>query len=44
MYADSDGLYQQVSGQEPKSWIFRHALNGREREIGLGALQTISLP
>jgi integrase len=45
MYADGDGLYLQVSGTESisKSWIYRFMLNGRSREMGLGALHTISL-
>jgi integrase len=45
MYADGGGLYLQVSGAESvaKSWIFRFMLNGRSREMGLGASHTISL-
>lgn len=43
MYADGGGLYLQVSRSGTKSWIFRFALNGREREMGLGPLHTVSL-
>ena len=43
MYADGGGLYLQVSQSGTKSWIFRYALNGREREMGLGPLHTITL-
>jgi integrase len=43
MYADGGGLYLQVSRSGTKSWIFRFAMNGREREMGLGPLHTIGL-
>lgn len=43
MYADGGGLYLQVSRTGTKSWIFRYALDGREREMGLGPLHTITL-
>lgn len=43
MYADGGGLYLQVSRSGTKSWIFRYAINGREREMGLGPLHTITL-
>lgn len=43
MYADGGGLYLQVSRSGTKSWIFRFALSGREREMGLGPLHTVSL-
>lgn len=43
MYADGGGLYLQVSRSGTKSWIFRFALDGREREMGLGPLHTIGL-
>ena len=43
MYADGGGLYLQVSRSGTKSWIFRYALNGRERQMGLGPLHTITL-
>ncbi|KRA76339.1 integrase [Caulobacter sp. Root656] len=43
MYADGGGLYLQISRSGTKSWIFRFALEGREREMGLGPLHTIGL-
>jgi integrase len=48
MHADGGGLYLQVTagkeeGQLNKSWLFRFALNGKERQMGLGSLNTISL-
>lgn len=43
MHADGGGLYLQVSSAGTKSWIFRFALNGREREMGLGPLPDVSL-
>jgi integrase len=43
MYADGGGLYLQVSRSGSKSWIFRFAMEGREREMGLGPLNTVSL-
>jgi integrase len=48
MHADGGGLYLQVTpgkekGQINKSWIFRFALAGKERQMGLGSLNTVSL-
>lgn len=43
MYADGGGLYLQVSRSGTKSWIFRYSLHGREREMGLGPVHTITL-
>ena len=47
MHADGGGLYLQAAigtgGTISKSWIFRFAANGRERHMGLGSLQTVSL-
>ena len=43
-YANGGGLYLQVSGQGTKSWLFRFMLNGKARQMGLGAVHTISLP
>ncbi|QBQ54329.1 tyrosine-type recombinase/integrase [Nitrosococcus wardiae] len=42
-YGDGGGLWLQVSKSGSKSWIFRFTLNGRSREMGLGAIHTISL-
>jgi integrase len=47
MFCDGGGLYLQASlgtdGEIKKSWIFRFALHGRERQMGLGSLHTIGL-
>ncbi|HMA70230.1 MAG TPA: Arm DNA-binding domain-containing protein [Xanthobacteraceae bacterium] len=48
MHADGGGLYLQVTagkaeGQLNKSWLFRFALKGKERQMGLGSLNTIGL-
>ena len=42
-YGDGGGLWLQVSNAGTKSWVFRFTLHGRSREMGLGALHTISL-
>jgi integrase len=42
-YADGLGLYLQVSEFETKAWLFRYMRNGRARQMGLGALHTVSL-
>ena len=42
-YSDGNGLYLQVSVSSSKSWIFRFTIKGKQREMGLGALHTISL-
>lgn len=42
-YADGGGLYLQVSEQGAKSWLFRFMQDGKARQMGLGAVQTISL-
>jgi integrase len=47
MHPDGEGLYLQVTtssdGKLRKSWLYRFALNGRERQMGLGSLSDISL-
>jgi integrase len=43
LYADGGNLYLQVSDAGTKSWLFRYAVNGRERYHGLGATHTVSL-
>jgi integrase len=40
---DGGGLYLQVSATGTKSWMFRYALNGRERQMGLGSLDAVDL-
>lgn len=42
-YGDGGGLYLQVSAKSSKSWIFRYERLGRERQMGLGPLHTVSL-
>lgn len=42
-HGDGGGLYLQVTAAGAKSWIFRFALVGRRREMGLGAYPAISL-
>jgi len=40
---DGGGLYLQISPSLSKSWVFRYQLNGRAREMGLGAFYTFGL-
>ena len=42
-YGDGTGLWLLVSKTGSKSWVFRFTLAGRRREMGLGALHTVSL-
>lgn len=42
-HADGGGLYLYVSDSGARSWVFRWKVRGKRREMGLGALQTISL-
>jgi hypothetical protein len=47
MHSDGDGLYLQATKRSDdsigKSWIFRFALKGRERHMGLSAVAEVSL-
>src|SRR5207247_10588873 len=47
MHCDGGGLYlQAVTGASEairKSWLFRFVENGRERQMGLGSLETVTL-
>jgi integrase len=43
MHADGGGLYLRVNATGARSWIFRYMLDGKAREMGLGALHTIPL-
>lgn len=43
MYADGGGLYLQVSASGSKSWVFRYTVNGKKRDMGLGAFHAVSL-
>jgi integrase len=42
-YGDGGGLVLQVSKWGTKAWLFRYERHGRERQMGLGPLHTISL-
>jgi integrase len=42
-YCDGGGLYLQVSPTGSKSWVFRYAIKGRKRDMGLGSLATFNL-
>jgi len=42
-YGDGGGLYLQVSKYGTKSWVFRFMMNRRNRDMGLGSLDTFSL-
>lgn len=37
-FGDGDGLYLQVAAGDTKSWLFRYMLQGKAREMGLGAV------
>jgi integrase len=47
MHSDGGGLYLQVTrgsdGTPRKSWLFRYAVGGRERQMGLGTLRDVPL-
>src|SRR5207253_1424786 len=46
LYADGGNLYLQVTANGEKvnrSWIFRFAISGKRREMGLGPVHTIGL-
>lgn len=42
-HADGAGLHLCVKSTGGKSWIFRYRFGGKEREMGLGSLDTFSL-
>jgi integrase len=42
-YCDGGGLYLQVGRTGSKSWVFRYAIEGRKRDMGLGSLATFTL-
>ena len=42
-YSDGGGLVLQISRWGSKSWIFRYQRDGRERHMGLGSLNTVTL-
>lgn len=47
MHADGGGLYLQVtktaSGRLNKSWLYRYAVSGRERQMGLGSAAEVKI-
>ncbi|MEO5346058.1 MAG: Arm DNA-binding domain-containing protein [Magnetococcus sp. YQC-9] len=43
LHADGGNLYLQVSGLQAKSWILRFRVAGRDRTMGLGSVQDVSL-
>jgi integrase len=42
-HGDGAGLWLQVSASGSKSWVFRFTLSRKQREMGLGAVHTVSL-
>lgn len=42
-YADGGGLYLQVGDTGGKAWLYRYTLYGKARQMGLGALASLSL-
>jgi integrase len=42
-YLDGRGLYLQVRSETSKSWLLKYSLEKRAREMGLGALEVVSL-
>ncbi len=42
-YGDGGGLVLQISKWRTKSWLFRFERDGRERQMGLGPVTTLSL-
>jgi integrase len=43
MYPDGGGLYLQISKTGARSWVFRFKQDGRERYMGLGPFNAVSL-
>jgi hypothetical protein len=44
LHGDGGGLWLQVTpNRRGRSWVFRYSFNGRDRETGLGSLDTIGL-
>ena len=42
-YLDGEGLYLVVGATGGKSWLFRFQLNGKRRDMGLGAFPAVAL-
>jgi hypothetical protein len=43
LHNDGGGLYLRITTSGGKFWMFRYTLNGKAREMGLGALHAIAL-
>jgi integrase len=43
MYADGGGLYLRVAEGGSRQWIFRYAVDGRLRDMGIGPCHTLTL-
>src|ERR1700731_1878275 len=43
MLADGGGLYLRIGPTGGKSWIFRYRRDGKLRDMGIGALHTVTL-
>ncbi len=42
-YSDGGGLHLVVAPDGSRKWVFRFAWNGKQRDMGLGALRDVSL-
>ena len=42
-YGDGGGLWLQVRDPSHRSWLFRYAIDGKQRQMGLGPLPDVSL-
>jgi hypothetical protein len=42
-FPDGGGLYLQITPTGARSWIFRYRVAGRERQMGLGPLEFVTL-
>ena len=42
-YGDGGGLYLVVAGDGSRKWVFRFAWDGKQRDMGLGAVRDVSL-
>lgn len=42
-YPDGEGLYLVVAGPKSRNWSYRHWIKGKERWLGLGSLNDVSL-
>jgi len=43
LYPDGAGLYLQVTSATARSWLFRYSMAGRERQMGLGSANDVTL-